>query len=425
MRGAIVGLVVLMAAGAASAQGASPLEAKAGDVSSMSAEELVELGDLYIEASRLKEAQQAYAAALKKQKGYGEAELGKARLEMAAGKLEKAKNSCRAVWRRHQDTSVGEVCSGWVWLTFDRSARAIDEFQKAVEKGDVARGRTGLGEAYRRQMDNAKAIEEFNAAIAAGAKYIAHVGLGLSLEASGKSVEAVSALQSAVSAEPASCLAHFHYGRLLGHGAEAAEHLRMAIAIRPDWTEAHQQLGEILLADKDFVGAEQAFKAAIDSTKAPRGTAYYGLARAIYGQGRTVEAKTALEKAIELVPNLVDAYLLLSDIAYASGDRDASLEALDRARTAAPGDVKVYLYSGLTYFKFERYTSANGFLSQAIGMKSDLSLAHATLGDISCARRLYDEGKAHYDDALKGDMKDVTAADIVKRKTACQPKKRP
>jgi tetratricopeptide (TPR) repeat protein len=373
---------------------------------------------------RLPEAQKAYAAALKLEKGYGEAEFGRARIDMAAGKLEKAKKSCRAVLRRHKTESVGDVCSGWVWLTFDRSARAIDEFQKAIEKGDLARGDTGLGEAYRRQMDGARAVESFKAAIGAGAGYLAHMGLGLAQEANGDAATALGSLKAAVEAEPASCLAHFHYGRLLGRGTEAADHLRTAIAIRPDWPEAYQQLGEILLANGDFPGAEQAFKSAIESSKTPRGTANYGLARALYGQGRSAEAKSALEKAIELVPNLVDAYLLLSDIAYASGDTDGAVAALDRARTAAPGEVKVFLYSGLTYFKLGRYTSANGYLSQAIGMKADLSLAHAALGDIACARRLYDEGRAHYDDARKGDMKGLSAPDLEKRKTACQPKKR-
>ena len=124
------------------------------------------------------------------------------------------------------------------------------------------------------------------------------------------------------------------------------------------------------------------------------------------------------------MPNLVDAYLLLSDIAYGSGDQQGAMDALEQARTAAPGEVKVFLHSGLLYFKLERYTAANGYLEQAIAMKADLSLAHATLGDISCSRRLYDEGRAHYDDALKGDLNDVTSADLVARKAACQPKKR-
>ena len=428
MRGALIGLILLLAAGTASAQGGelatsgSPLDMRASGLTAAGPEDLVALGDLYVEAMRLPEASSSYKAALKLQKKYGEAEFGQARIDMAKGKLEKSKNACRGVWRRHKADSVGEVCAGWVWLTFDRSARAIDEFNKAIAKGDVARGQTGLGEAYRRQADNGLAIGAYGTAIGAGAGYIARMGLGLSLEANGDKAGALASLKSAVELEPASCMAHFHYGRLLGQGAEAADHLRTAISIRPAWADGYQQLGEILLASGDYAGAQQAFNSAIESSKAPRGVAHYGLARALYGQGKSAEVKTALEKAIEFVPNLVDAYLLLSDIVYASGDTDGAIAALDQAKSVAPGEVNVFLHSGQTYFKLGRYTTANSFLNQAITMKSGLSLAYVLLGDISCERRLYVEGQAHYANALKGDMQGVTVGEIEQRKAKCKTK---
>lgn len=429
MRGALVGLIVMALAAAAAAQGlepaapGSPLDAKANGMSAAGAEDFVALGDLYVEAMRLKEAQAAYREALKLQKKFGEAEFGMARIDMAKGKLEKAKNACRGVWRRHKDQSVGEVCSGWVWLTFDRSARAVDEFNKALAKGDVARGQTGLGEAYRRQADYPRAIEAYNAAIAAGAGYVARMGLGLALEANGDKAGATAALKSAVDAEPASCTARFHYGRLLGQGAEAAEQLRTAIAIRPDWPDGYQQLGDVLLASGDNAGAEQAYNSAIGASKAPRGVSHYGLARALYAQGKAPEAKAALEKAIELVPNLVDAYLLLSDIVYASGDTEGALAALEQAKSVAPGEMNVYLHTGLTYFKLGRYTAANGFLNQAISMKQDLSLAYVILGDIACERLLYNDGQGYYAKALTGDLAGVTVPEIEKRKSLCKPKR--
>lgn len=428
MRGAFIGLIVLLAAGTATAQGAelatpsSPLDTRASGLTAAGPEDLVAIGDLYVEAMRLKEASSSYKAALKLQKKYGEAEFGQARIDMAKGKLEKSKNACRGVWRRHKGESVGEVCAGWVWLTFDRSARAIDEFNKAIEKGDTARGQTGLGEAYRRQAENARAIEAYNAAIGAGAGYVARMGLGLAQESNGDRPAALASLKAAVDLEPASCMAHFHYGRLLGKGAEAAEHLRTAIAIRPAWTDGYQQLGEILLASGDFTGAEQAFRSAIESSKAPRGVAHYGLARALYGQGKPDDAKAALEKTIKLVPNLVDAYLLLSDIVYASGDSEGAIEALEQAKSVAPGEVNVYLHSGQTYFKLGRYTTANSFLNQAIAMKAGLSIAYVILGDIACERRLYDEGQAHFASALKGDMQGVTPGEIEQRKAKCKTK---
>ncbi len=408
---------------AAQAQGASPLDERAATVSGTSdPEALAALGHLYVEAMRLDEARAAYRAAQKIQKKFGEAEFGLARIEMAKGKLEKSKNACRGVARRFKAESTGEVCSGWVWLTFDRAARAMDEFNKVVGKGDVPRGQTGLGEAHRRRVAWPEAISAYDTALAAGAGYVAMIGMGLAQEGSGNRAAAVQSLERAVAAEPASCEARYHHGRLLAKGPQAVEELRTALAIRPGWADALQALGEALLANGDFAGAEQAFGDTL-AAEATRGTAQLGLGQALYGQGKIPEAKEHLVKAIEMVPNLVDAYLLLADIECAGGDTDAALEALDRAKAMAPGVVKVYLRTGEIYFRIGRYTSANSYLTQALVMQADLSMAHLILGDIACERRLYEEGLKHYENALAGDMVGVVAADVNKRKASCKPKK--
>jgi tetratricopeptide (TPR) repeat protein len=419
MRAVLLGLGFLMISGAASAQGANPLDTLAGTVGS-DAGKLVQLGDLYVEARRLDDAKRAYNQALKAQPEFGEAEFGLVRIDMVNGKFDQSKNGCRGVWRRHKDGSVGDVCSGWFWLSFDRSARAVEEFQKAVDKGDKMRGQTGLAEAYLRQGDYDKAIDAYRAGLAAGADYVADIGLGLALEAKQDKAGALASFKAAVGKQPASCLAHFNYGRLLGSGPDAQGELNTAIAIRASWGEAYQALGDAMLAAGNFTGSEAAFRKAIEAEPG-RGTAFLGLGRTLFSQNRPTDAKAALEKAIEIVPNLADAYLLIADIQYASGDTDAALESLDKAKAMAPGEVKVFLHSGEVYYKLQRFTQASSFLNQAITMQTNLSRAHALLGDIACGRRLYDAGQKHYEDALKGDLDGLSRADLEKRRAACKP----
>jgi tetratricopeptide (TPR) repeat protein len=379
---------------------------------------LVELGDLYVEAMRLDAAKAAYREALKLDKKYGPAEVGlHGRIDMAKAKFDPVKKSCRAIKRRHKDSAVGEACEGWFWLAYDRSARAVDEFNLVVEKGDIAVGQLGLGEALRRRAEYDRAIEAYRLAIGAGAGYLAHLGLGLTLEAKRDTAGALAELGHAVKLEPASCLAHFHYGRAIGRGPLAVAHLRTALAIRPAWADAYQELGNALLANGDFAAAEAAFQGSIQAEA--KGTAHLGLGQALHAQGKTDAAKKQLNKAIELVPNLVDAYLLLADILYDAQAPEESLKALENARAVAPGVVKVYVHTGMTFHRLGRYTKAKSFLEQAVSMNPNLSMAHAILGDISCERRLYDSGRKHYDNALAGDMEGLDAAEVQQRKAAC------
>ncbi|MCP4601309.1 MAG: tetratricopeptide repeat protein [Proteobacteria bacterium] len=421
MRTIMLGMVIFLAASTSQASGQNRLNALASSTGK-DAEALVVLGDLYVEAMQLGKAKKAYRDALRIKKKFGEAQFGLARIQMAQGKFKPAKRACKKIEKQNKNGSVGEVCAGWFWIKNDRAARAMDEFQKVIQEGDEARGKTGMGEAYRRRGDYDEAVTAYREAIDAGADYIAHIGLGLTLEIKEDYKTAASALERAVSKQPASCLAHYHYGRLSKPGKKAISHLEDALAIRPKWPEAYVALGEVYLKTGNNEAAAQAFQGALKG-KSGRGAAYYGLGKALHKMGKKDEALSALNKSIELIPNQVDAYIMVAEIQYASGDEKVAIQALDKARNAAPGDVKVYLYSGDVYFRMGRYTSARSLLSQAVSMYSKLSKAHAILGHIACERRLYDAGKQHYGRALKGDMVDVDKKDIDKRIAACKPKR--
>jgi tetratricopeptide (TPR) repeat protein len=408
MRNVFLSAIIAVLVGAPGAVSAQAVADAAG---------LVELGDLYVEAMRLDQAKALYRQALKLDKKFGPAEVGLAKIDMAKEKFDPVKKTCRVLKRRYKDTSLGEACEGWFWLAYDRSARAVDEFNLVVEKGDVATGQTGLGEALRRRAEYDRAIEAYRLAIGAGAGYMAHLGLGLTLEAQGDTAGGIAELGQAVKLEPASCQAHFHYGRAIGQGPQAVAHLLTALAIRPGWGLAYEELGAVLIVNGNHIAAEAAYRGSLKSEE--KGTAYLGLGKALHAQGKTDEAKKQLNKAIELVPNLVDAYLLLADIEFDSEKPEPSLQALENARAVAPGVVRVYLHTGQTYHRLGRYTKAKSFLEQAVNMDPRLSLAHVILGDISCERRLYEAGRKHYDNALAGDMQNVDAAEIEQRKAAC------
>jgi tetratricopeptide (TPR) repeat protein len=409
---------IFLIANAAIAQPENPLDTLAGS-KDLTPQDLVELGNLYVEAMRLPDAKKVYRSALAKAADYAEAKAGMARIQIALGNFKKAKSACRHIAYANKKKTAGDICSGWFWLSNDRSARAIEEFQKAISKGDIARGKTGMGEVLRRQSDHPGAIAAYQEALGAGAGYLADIGLGLTLERSGDIQGAKKALEKAVSEQPASCLAHFYYGRLLGQGEKAIQEIETAIAIRKDWPEAYQVLGDMHYSSGDYPRAAAAYDQAV---KGESGMAYLGLGKALYKTEKLESAREALIKAGELNPDLIDIYKLLADIQYELGNYDGANEALNSMRNLSPEDAGVYLHCGNLYYKMGRFTTARSFLEQAVSMKPTLSYAHYLLGQIACKRRLYEPGRQHYQQALTGDMDGVSKSDIEKQHATCVPK---
>ncbi len=382
---------------------------------------LITVGDLMIEAGRVSEAKKIYKLANAKGKDNPEVKLGSIKLSMAETKFQQIKYNCRKLTQAFPKSSVGDICSGLFWLANDRSSRAIEDFEKAADKGDIIRGKIGIGDSLSLVGKWDEAIVAYKQALEAGAGYQAHLGLGLTLEKLGNVSEAVESLKQAVSLQPASCLSRYNYGRLLSQGDTAISELSAAVSIRPKWFDAYFALAEVYENSGDFEKALSFYQKAIDTdnTRAP---AHFGAAKCLRALKKDNEALTTLNQVITLLPNHAGAYLLLAEIYNDQNNVDKAIESLDRAREVASGDVRVFVRSGEIYYHAGRHTNARAFLNQALTMNPKLSKAHALLGEIACERLQFEEGRKHFDSALSGDLEGVDKALLTKKKSSCKKK---
>ncbi len=412
--------VVLLVSSLTSSAGADPLDEAAARAENQP-RRLVELGDLYVESHRLEEAQRAYSAALAASADMAEAVLGLARVEIAAGKFKHAKKSCRDL-KKKDASGFGAICEGALWMSVDRTTRAVDEFRLAIKKGAKAQGKLGLADALRKKGDSQAALTAYGEAASAGAGYRALLGKGLVLEALGRNDEALAEFQSALGAQPASSAAHYHAARLLPPGPEAVALLEKATAMRPGWSQGLLALGGALIAAGQDAEAFEVLKKAGQAGGA-QGAASFAQAQALRSLGRLEEAKTALKETLKAVPNHPGAQVMLARIHMDKDENDEALVALERARATVPGDVSVYLASGEIHHRIGRDTAARSFLKEALALSPKLSRANVLLGDIACSRRLYAEAKRSYQAALEGDMQELTRSQIEQKIAACKSKK--
>jgi tetratricopeptide (TPR) repeat protein len=417
MRVVILTLALVVISSQVFAGEENPLE-KLRATAGNDADSLIRLGDLYVEAKRLSDAKKVYKKAQWKGEK-AEARFGLIKISMAENKFQQAKFYCRKLEQQHPKDSAGDVCSGWFWLGNARSSRAIEAFEKAIEKGDVARGKTGIGEAKLRLAKWDEAISAYQEAISAGANYLADLGLGLALEKKGDTAQAIESIKKAVEKEPASSLAHFHLGRLISDAGRAERELKLAILIRPKWYEAYETLGILYEKSGKLTEAGTAYQRATE-IDGLRVDAYYGLAKVRHKEAKLDEAINALQKVIDKVPNHADAYLLFAEIYYQKKEPDQAIEALDRAREVASGDIDVYVRSAEIYMELGRYTNARAYLSHAVSLRPKNSKVLMMLGDIACKRKRPDEGKKYYKKALAGDLKGVDKKAIEEKQAACK-----
>ena len=153
---------------------------------------------------------------------------------------------------------------------------------------------------------------------------------------------------------------------------KAIELERRALAIDPDFSDAHVWLGSALLglgkSDEAIVSIKEAIRLEPDN-----GQAHQGLARALWvGKGLFDEAIPEFERAIELNPEAGYSYLQLSMLLAWEGQYDRAEEICRRA---------VELQ--------EQYISGNAGL-QIVG-------AHSRLGYVHYLRGRYDEALRAYE----------------------------
>jgi tetratricopeptide (TPR) repeat protein len=195
---------------------------------------------------------------------------------------------------------------------------------------------------------------------------------------------AISTLRNGLAKNTASAEGHNVLALLLGRkGADTKEviaQFREAIRLRPDYSEAHNNLGLVLIQANDDEAAIAEFREAIRFNPA------YGDAHANLGAALTntdsQEAVRELEKAVELAPASVKAQFNLA-IAYAANANYGSAKQIEQLRkviSMAPNFVPAHLALGKALVQDRKVPEAIEELQEAARLEPQNGEAHYQLG---------------------------------------------
>jgi predicted O-linked N-acetylglucosamine transferase (SPINDLY family) len=191
----------------------------------------------------------------------------------------------------------------------------------------------------------------------------------------------VAAYRQAIVIKPDYAEAHSNLGNALkdqGKLDEAIAAYHRAIAIKPDYAEVHSNLGNALRDQGKLGEAIAAHRQAID-IKPDYAEAHSNLGNALQDQGKLGEAIAAHRQAIGIKPDYAEAHYHLGNALKDQGKLDEAIAAYRQAIGIKPDLAEAYSNVGVALVGQGKLDEAIAAYRQAIGIKPDLAEAHSNL----------------------------------------------
>ncbi|GHU08237.1 hypothetical protein FACS1894158_17370 [Betaproteobacteria bacterium] len=220
------------------------------------------------------------------------------------------------------------------------------------------------GELLREEDRAAEAIEAFKKAIGGGLETAnIYVKLGLALKETNQDEEAAQAMQTADRLGDADALSCFHLGNFYRdkgdkeNRAQAEAYYERAIVLRPDFAEAHNNLGLLLQENGEETRAVACFKRALASDP-DMGSAHIHLGCAHLSEGWVEGAIDSFKRALEIDSSSVVAWINLGCAYSCLLWLDEAEEAYRRALEIQPDHPEANLNLGILLLQRGEFSEA-------------------------------------------------------------------
>jgi type IV pilus assembly protein PilF len=203
--------------------------------------------------------------------------------------------------------------------------------------------------------------------------------LAFSFIQQGRFNEGIEHLQEAVKLDPknvnlyhALALAY----KELGAFPKARVYFDKTLKLKPDFSEAWNNLGTLYLTLREWDQAVSCFNNAVANLeyRTPH-FAYNNLGLALYYKGEYRKAIESYEKALKSMPSYGVCYGNLGLAQEASGNRAAAIEAYEKAIRYDPGYPAAHFYLGRLYLNLDRGTEGARELKLAIDVDKEGTFA--------------------------------------------------
>ena len=271
---------------------------------------------------------------------------------------------------------------------------AVRAYEKALAlKPDLAEVQNNLGIALKEQGKLDEAVICFRKALELKPDYAeAHNNLGNALKGQGKLGRGGRMLPSARSTSsrttPKPTTISATRSRTRASSTRRSPHYRQAIGLKPDYAEAHSNLGSALNDQGKLDEAIAAFRQAI-GIKPDYAEAHSNLGNALQGPGQARRGGRRISPGDRPQAGLMPRLIPTSALALADqGKLDEAIAAYRQAIDIKPDYAEAHSNLGIALADQGKLDEAIAAYRRAIGIKPDLAEAHSNLGSA-----LQDQGK--------------------------------
>ncbi len=193
-----------------------------------------------------------------------------------------------------------------------------------------------------------------------------------------------------------------------GMDEDAIEAYKKAIALKPDFAEAHYCLGLVYIKSGMPQEAINAYKMAIELNQ-DHGDAHFRLGIVYSKSGMDEEAIEAFKQSVELNPEHAAAHFNLGIAYRKSGMLEEAIKCYKQTVTLNSDHANAYFNLGIVYSKTGRYKYAIDAYKQALEIKPDFAKAHYNLGIAYIKSGMHENAVTAYEQAIaiKPDFKEA------------------
>jgi len=273
-----------------------------------------------------------------------------------------------------------------------------DHFQYLPDLGLLALAAAGLTLAAKRLSTATRA-----AAVALAVLGLAGLG-AMAWQQSGFYRDSGTLYRATIARNPDCWLAYNNLGvELADHGGnvdEAMACFRRALQAKPDYAEAHYNLGKALAQLNRLPEAIARFHEAL-RYRPDHADTYDNLGIALYREGRPVEAAEQFQRALEINPAHVHAHNNLGLALAALGRLPEAMEQYEEALQLDPENAEACDNLGIALARSGRLPEAVKYYEQSLQLNSGNANAHTNLGIALAALGRLSQAMQHYEEALR------------------------